>query len=62
MLEDCCVLCRGKKDYVNSDTALEEQQQNVGRLLFFYPEKKDGMNMTQHQKSNGMLEDCRPLG
>jgi hypothetical protein len=33
MLEDCWVLCRGKKDYVNSDTALEEEQQNVGRLL-----------------------------
>jgi len=32
MLEDCCVLCRGKKDCVNSDTALEEQQHNVGRL------------------------------
>jgi len=33
MLEDCSVLCWGKKDCVNNDTALEEQQHNVGRLL-----------------------------
>ena len=35
MLEDSCVLYWGKKDCVNNDTALEEQQQNVGRLLCY---------------------------
>jgi hypothetical protein len=32
MMEDCCVLCRGKKDCVSNDTTLKEQQ-NVGWLL-----------------------------
>jgi len=39
-LEDCCVLCWGKKDCVNNDTALEEQKQNVGRLLFCIQRRK----------------------
>jgi hypothetical protein len=42
MLEDCCVLCQGKKDCVNNDTALEEKQ--CLRIGFLYPEKKDGMS------------------